>query len=345
MLKRSISASWRTNVSGEKRIFSGIQPSGRLHIGNYLGAIKNWIPLQDEYQCVWGIVDYHAITVPYEPKELEERVIDCAASYIAAGLDPQKSIFMLQSQVKEHTELAWILNTITPISWLERVPTFKDKAKQFSKNLNMGLLDYPVLMAADIILYKAVAVPVGEDQLPHLELCREIVRRFNLTFGETFPEPKEIVSQGALIKGLDGKSKMGKSLNNCIYLDETSEDIWKKLSTAVTDTQRIRRNDSGNPEVCNIFSLHKLFSTKEEIESVRKGCSTAGIGCLECKKILSNNISEELAPIREKLLKLKANKKYIRDVLKDGIARSKEITKQTMAEVCDKIGTNYKFLK
>ena len=328
-----------------KRIFSGIQPSGRLHIGNYLGAIKNWLTLQDEYKCIWGIVDYHAITVPYEPKELEERVIDCVASYIAAGLDPKKSILMLQSQVKEHTELAWILNTITPISWLERVPTFKDKAKQFSTSLNMGLLDYPVLMAADIILYKADAVPVGEDQLPHLELCREIVRRFNNTFGETFPEPKEIISSGALIKGLDGKSKMGKSLENCIYLDDTPEEIWKKLSTAVTDTQRIRRNDPGNPEVCNLFSLHKLFSTQEQIDTVSKGCQTAGIGCIECKKILSNNIIEELAPIREKQEKLKADKGYLKDILKEGIAKSKEIAKQTMSEVYEKIGSDYKFLK
>ena len=328
-----------------KRIFSGIQPSGRLHIGNYLGAIKNWITLQDEYQCIWGIVDYHAITIPYEPKELEERVIDCAASYIAAGLNPEKSILMLQSQVKEHTELTWILNTITPISWLERVPTFKDKAKQFSASLNMGLLDYPVLMAADIILYKADAVPVGEDQLPHLELTREIVRRFNSTFGQIFPEPKSIISSGALIKGLDGKSKMGKSLENCIYLDETPEEIWKKLSTAVTDPQRIRRNDIGNPEVCNLFSLHKLFSTKEQINYVNNGCKTADIGCLDCKRILSDNISNELAPIRENLIKLKNNNDYLRDVLNEGIKKSKEIARQTMSEVYDKIGVTYKFLK
>ena len=328
-----------------KRIFSGIKPSGRLHIGNYLGAIKNWITLQDEYQCVWGIVDYHAITVPYEPKELEERVIDCVASYIAAGLDPQKSILMLQSKVKEHCELAWILNTITPISWLERVPTFKDKAKQFSSSLNMGLLDYPVLMAADIILYKADAVPVGEDQLPHLELTREIVRRFNNTFGQTFPEPKAITSSGALIKGLNGNSKMGKSLENCIYLDETPEEIWKKLSTAVTDPQRIRRNDPGDPEMCNIFSLHKLFSKKEQIDYVNNGCKTADIGCLDCKKILSNNIAAELSPIRKKLIELKNNRDYLKDVLNEGIRKSKEIAIQTMSEVYDKIGTNYKFLK
>lgn len=328
-----------------KRIFSGIQPSGRLHIGNYLGAIKNWIPLQDKYECVWGIVDYHAITVPYEPMEMEERVIDCAATYLAAGLDPQKSILMLQSQVKEHTELTWILNTITPISWLQRVPTFKDKAKQFSGYLNMGLLDYPVLMAADIIIYKAEAVPVGEDQLPHLELTREIVRRFNNTFGETFPEPKEIISKGALIKGLDGQDKMSKSLGNCIYLDETPEQIWEKLSTAVTDPQRIRRTDPGNPDVCNLFSLHKHFSMNAQQQEVAEGCRTAKIGCLDCKKILSDNISNELAPIREKQRILKANPEIISGILHDGIKKSRKIAQQTMKEVYEKLGFKYNFLK
>ncbi len=179
-----------------KRIFSGIQPSGRLHLGNYLGAIKNWISLQDEYECIWGIVDFHAITVSYAPENLEERVIDCAATYLACGLDPKKSVLMIQSHVKEHAELTWILNTITPISWLERVPTYKDKSRRYKSNLNMGLLDYPVLMAADIILYKAKAVPIGEDQLPHLELTREIVRRFNHIFGKTFSRTKGNYQKG-----------------------------------------------------------------------------------------------------------------------------------------------------
>ena len=200
-------------------------------------------------------------------------------------------------------------------------------------------------MAADIILYKADAVPVGEDQLPHLELTREIVRRFNSTFGVTFPEPKEIIRSGAFIKGLDGENKMSKSLDNCIYLDETPEGIWKKLSTAVTDPQRIRRNDIGNPEICNLFSLHKLFSTKEQIDYVNNGCKTADIGCLDCKRILSDNISNELTPIRENLIKLKNNKDYLRDVLNKGIKNSREIARQTMSEVYDKIGVNYKFLK
>ncbi|MBL7108164.1 MAG: tryptophan--tRNA ligase [Candidatus Cloacimonetes bacterium] len=328
-----------------KRIFSGIQPSGRLHIGNYFGAIKNWLQLQNEYQCIWGIVDYHAITVPYKTDELEERVIDCTASYLAAGLDPEKSILMIQSKVKAHTELTWILNTISPISWLERVPTYKDKSKQFSSNLNMGLLDYPVLMAADVILYKANAVPVGEDQLPHLELCREIVRRFNHIFGKTFPEPKAIIKKGAFVKGLDGKNKMSKSLNNCIYLDENPDDIWEKLSTAVTDPQRVRKTDAGNPEICNIFSLHKLLSSKSQIEYCKVGCQTADIGCLKCKKILSENIIQELSPIRARLIELKKNKKYLKEILMNGIEKSRKIAEQTMTEVYDKIGIKYKFLK
>jgi len=329
----------------DKRIFSGIQPSGRLHIGNYLGAIKNWLALQNEYDCIWGIVDYHAITVDYDTDELEDKVIDCAASYLACGLNPEISTLMLQSTVKEHTELAWILNTITPVSWLQRVPTFKDKALQHSSNVNMGLMDYPVLMAADILIYKANYVPVGEDQLPHLELTREILRRFNHKFGDVFPETKEIMSSGANVKGLDGKNKMSKSMDNCIYLEDTEDEIWKKLSVAVTDPQRIRKNDPGRPELCNVFSLHKLFSSEEEIEYVKKGCKAGSIGCLDCKKILSKNINTELAPIRENIIEYKKKTDYIKDVLQEGKKRSKKIAEQTMEEVYEHLGKKYKFLE
>ncbi len=328
----------------KRRIFSGIQPTGKLHIGNYLGAIKNWINLQDDYDCIWGIVDFHSMTVPYDHEGMSSRVLDCAATYLAAGLDPEKCELMIQSRVKEHTELTWILNTVTPISWLERVPTFKDKSKRFSDSVNMGLMDYPVLMAADIILYKAEAVPVGEDQLPHLELTREIVRRFNSTFGDTFPEPKEIVSEGALVRGLDGQAKMSKSMDNCIYIDETPEDIWKKLSTAVTDPQRVRKIDPGDPKVCNIFSLHQLFSSQEQVEYCASGCKSASIGCIECKKILAENIANELAPIREKKIELLNDVDYIKDVLNAGITFSQKIAAETMEEVYQKIGTYYPFL-
>ncbi len=322
----------------KKIVFSGIQPSGRLHIGNYVGAMKNMIALQHDYFCIYGIVDYHAMTVRFDPKLLEAGILNCAVDYIAAGIDPEKSILMLQSTVSEHTELAWILNTITPISWLSRVPTFKEKRKENPDYVNMGLFDYPALMAADIILYKADVVPVGDDQIPHLELTREIARRFNAYFGKTFPEPKAKLGQISRILGLDGVNKMSKSLDNCIYLDETKEEIWKKLSTAVTDTKRKRRTDPGNPNVCNIFTMHKAFSMQNDIDYCAKECRSAGIGCLDCKKILLENMYKELEPIQKKQKELCRKKDYIYEVLKDGKKRAKAIAKETMDEVYERIG-------
>ena len=319
-------------------VFSGIQPSGRLHIGNYVGAMKNMIALQDEYFCIYGIVDYHAMTVRFDPKEMEMSIFNAAVDYLAAGIDPQKSILMLQSTVSEHTELAWILNTITPISWLSRVPTFKEKSKENPDYINMGLFDYPALMAADIILYKAHVVPVGDDQVAHLELTREIVRRFNSSFGQTFPEPKAKLGEISRILGLDGVNKMSKSLGNCIYLDETKEEIWKKLSTAVTDTNRKKRNDPGNPDICNIFTMHKAFSKQKDIEHCAHGCRTAEIGCLDCKKILLDNMYKELEPIQNKQKELRSKKDYIYEVLRDGKKRAKQIAQKTMDEVYKKIG-------
>ncbi len=321
-------------------VFSGIQPSGRLHIGNYVGAMKNMIALQDEYFCIYGIVDYHAMTVRFDPKEMEMSIFNAAVDYLAAGIDPQKSILMLQSTVSEHTELAWILNTITPISWLSRVPTFKEKSKENPDYINMGLFDYPALMAADIILYKAHVVPVGDDQVAHLELTREIVRRFNSSFGQTFPEPKAKLGEISRILGLDGVNKMSKSLGNCIYLDETKEEIWKKLSTAVTDTNRKKRNDPGNPDICNIFTMHKAFSKQKDIEHCAHGCRTAEIGCLDCKKILLDNMYKELEPIQNKQKELRNKKDYIYEVLRDGKKRAKQIAQKTMGEVYKKIGIN-----
>jgi len=322
----------------KKIVFSGIQPSGRLHIGNYVGAMKNMIALQHDYFCVYGIVDYHAITVRFDPKEMEAGIFNCAVDYIAAGIDPGKSILMLQSTLSEHTELAWILNTITPISWLSRVPTFKEKSKENPDYVNMGLFDYPVLMAADIILYKAEVVPVGDDQIPHLELTREIVRRFNSYFGNTFPEPKAMLGPITRILGLDGVNKMSKSLDNCIYLDETKEEMWKKLSTAVTDTNRKRRADPGNPGVCNIFTMHKAFSKQEDIDYCARECRSAGIGCLDCKKILLENIDQELEPIQKKQKELRSKREYIYDVLRDGKKRATVIAEKTMDEVYERIG-------
>ena len=324
----------------QKRVFSGIQPSGRLHVGNYVGAMRNMIALQKDYFCIYGIVDYHAMTVHFDPKEMEKSILDCAIDYMAAGIDPDRSVLMVQSTVSEHTELAWILNTITPISWLLRVPTFKEKREQNPDYVNMGLLDYPVLMAADIVLYKAEVVPVGDDQLPHLELTREIVRRFNSLFGHVFPEPKAQLGEVARILGLDGVNKMSKSLDNCIYLDDSREEIWKKLSTAVTDVRRKRRTDPGNPEECNIFTMHKAFSKKEDIDYCARECRAAGIGCLDCKKILLENMYKELEPIQKRQAQLREDRDAVQEILARGRKRAKEIAVQTMGEVYTKLGIN-----
>ncbi len=324
-----------------KNFFSGIQPSGRLHIGNYLGAIKQWTALQDSYEPVFGIVDYHAMTARYDPSEMQGRVLDAAASYLAAGLDPERGIMMVQSHVPEHVELAWILNCVTPMGRLSRIPTFKEKVRQNPDNVNMGLFGYPVLMAADILLYRSEIVPVGEDQVPHLEFTREIARRFNNTFGETFPEPAEVLSSGARILGLDGVDKMSKSLDNCLYLDDTDEVITKKLSTAPTDPARKRRDDPGNPDVCNIYSYHKVFSTPEELEHCAEGCRTAGIGCLDCKNILIEHMKELIGPIREKRTDLLARPEELRRILRDGGERARPIARATMAEVKERTGVAF----
>jgi len=322
----------------KKRIFSGVKPTGELHLGNYLGAVKNWIALQDEYDCVYSIVDLHAMTTDFEPQTLKENIFKIACLYLACGLDPQKSILMVQSAVKYHAELCWIFNCLTPISWAERVPTYKEKAAQQEENLNIGLLDYPVLMAADIMLYKAEVVPVGEDQLPHIEFTREVLRRFNARFGDTFPETKGIVGQGARVKGLDGSAKMGKSLDNCIYLYEDETSIWAKMSKAVTDTARIKKTDPGDPDVCNIFSYHKLFSSAEEIDLVVNGCKKAEIGCLQCKKIITKNIANEFEPIRVKYFDYLSKPDVVNDILADGNRRANDIAKQVMQEVYEKVG-------
>lgn len=322
----------------KKRVFSGIQPSGRLHIGNYVGAMCNWIPMQDDHLCIFGIVDYHAMTVRFEPEEMEARIFNAAVDYLAAGIDPEKSILMVQSTVSEHTELAWVLNTITPIGWLSRVPTFKEKRKTNPDYVHMGLLDYPVLMAADIILYKAEVVPVGDDQVPHLELTREIVRKFNSLFGQTFPEPKAKLGEVPRILGLDGADKMSKSLDNCIYLDENGEEIWKKLAPAVTDTNRKRRSDPGNPDVCNIFTMHRAFSPEKDIEYCARECRCAGIGCLDCKKILLGTMAKVLEPIQRKQEALRQKPEYVYDLLTRGRERAKGIAGQTMADVYERIG-------
>jgi tryptophanyl-tRNA synthetase len=322
----------------KKRLFSGIQPSGDVHIGNYLGAIKNWVRMIEQYDCIFCIVDYHAITIEYDPKEMQRCILNAAAVNIAAGLDPNRCTIFVQSYVTEHTELAWILNTITPMGHLERMTQFKDKSKQHRENINAGLFTYPVLQTADILLYKGEAVPVGEDQVQHIELAREIARKFNLRYGETFPDPQEVLSAAPRIMGLDGKTKMSKSLGNYISLVETPESIWKKLSTAVTDENRKRRTDPGNPEICNLFTLHKHFSKKEQIDRINVVCRTAEIGCIECKKILSDNIVEALTPIRYRYEQLIKDTTYLLDLLHTCAKKCKNIAENTMAEVKRKMG-------
>ena len=315
----------------KKRLFSGIQPSGDVHIGNYLGAIRNWVRMIDQYDCIFCIVDYHAITIEYNPEDMQKRILNAASVNIAAGLDPNRCIIFVQSHVPEHTELAWILNTVTPIGHLERMTQFKDKSKQHRENINAGLFTYPVLQAADILLYKGEAVPVGEDQVQHIELCREIARKFNMRYGETFPDPMEILSEAPRIMGLDGKTKMSKSLGNY-------ESIWKKLSTAVTDENRKRRTDPGNPDICNLFTLHKYFSKKEQIDRINVVCRSAEIGCIECKKILSDNIVEALTPIRYRYEQLIKNPDYLLDLLHTSAKKCKNIAENTMIEVKKKMG-------
>jgi len=316
-----------------KRIFSGIQPTGEIHLGNYVGAIRNWVYLQDEYDCIFSVVDYHAITIEYPAEEMKKRTLDTAVILLACGLTPEKSDIFVQSHVPEHTELAWIFNTVTPIGEVERMTQFKDKARQHRANINMGLMDYPVLQAADILLYKAGYVPVGEDQVQHIELCREVARKFNARFSPIFPEPEELLSLAPRILGVDGQSKMSKSLGNYIGILEEEADVWEKLRTAVTDVNRVRRKDPGNPEVCNIYTIHRAFSDNNMLIEIDKGCTTAGIGCIDCKKMLFENLKKELEPIRLKAAELQRNMDYVMDVLAQGAAACKKTATATMDEV------------
>jgi len=320
------------------RVFSGIQPSGIIHIGNYVGAIKNWIKIQQEHDSIFCIVDYHAITVSYDFKKMPDTIFNTAAILLSCGIDPKKSKLFIQSDIKEHTELAWILSTFTSYGDLTRMTQFKDKSKQHTDNINAGLFFYPVLMAADILLYKAEIVPVGLDQLQHLELTREITRKFNYVVGNIFPEPKEMLSEVPKILGLDGEAKMSKSMNNYISLIEEDKDLWEKIKDAKTDERRIKRTDPGDPDTCNIFNIHKVFSKKDEIEMINTECRKAGIGCIDCKKILNKNLLEFITPIREKVNYYKNNKNEVIDILKESSNKCRKIAEETMEEVKSKMG-------
>lgn len=319
----------------KQRVLSGIQPSGRLHIGNLVGALQNWVRLQEQYDCYYFIADWHALTSQYaDTSQLKEYVKDVVINCLAAGLDPEKATIFRQSQVLEHAELHLLLSMITPLGWLERVPTYKEKQEQVTdRDLGTyGFLGYPLLQSADILIYKANYVPVGVDQVPHLEITREIARRFNHFYGEVFPEPEALLTEFPKVPGTDGR-KMSKTYNNCIYLSDSPKDVEQKIKTMPTDPQRIKRTDRGDPELSPVYQLHKVFSSKQEQEMVAEGCRTAGIGCIDCKKILLKNLFRTLEPIWEKRKTLMENPDYLEDIVASGSRKAEKAASETMAHV------------
>ena len=323
------------------RIFSGIQPSGELHIGNYLGAVQNWVRLQEGRDATFFcIVDLHALTGNYEPTDLRRRRREMAVSLLAAGLDPERCTLFFQSAVTQHAELAWIFNTVTPLGELERQVQYKEKSAR-QESVLTGVLTYPVLQAADILLYHATRVPVGEDQVQHLELSREIARRWNNHFAPAspyFPEPQPLLTPVRRLMGLDGQAKMSKSLGNTIGLLETREQIWDKIRPAMTDPARVRKSDPGNPEVCNIYSMHKAFSDAATQVTVAANCRSAAWGCIECKKVLAESMEEVLVPIRRRATEIGARPSYVTDVLEEGAKRARTTAQDTMRQVYERMG-------
>lgn len=329
-------------MSKKGKIFSGMRPTGKLHIGHLLGALENWIQLQDEYECIFGIVDLHAMTTSYQDlSALPQNVREMAIDFVAAGLNPEKCLIMRQSLVQEHAELHLILSMITPTPWLIRNPTLKEQARDMglikSENddematIDYGYLGYPVLQTADILLYKGDTVPVGEDQVPHIEISREIARRFNNHFGEIFPEPKAKLTKTPRLVGMDGR-KMSKSYGNCIYLDDDQDMIVKQVRKMITDPQKIRKNDPGRPDVCSVFAYHQVFNP-EELTEIRSGCGSGELGCVACKKNLAENISNYISPIRERRQELAKDVDYIDKLITDGSDKAREIAQNTMDEV------------
>jgi len=323
------------------RVFSGVQPTGLPHLGNYFGAFVNWVELQNAgNDCIYCIVNQHAITIPQDRAALSKQTLQLAAVLLSLGIDPKKSILFVQSDVPAHAQLAWILSCLAPIGQMERMIQFKEKSKT-QGDATLGLFSYPVLQSADILLYKAKLVPVGIDQAQHLELTRELARKFNNQYKPIFPEPKTLHTTTTKVVGLDGKSKMSKSANNYISIVEEKEKIWKKLAPAVTDPARVTRKDPGNPDICNIGSLHKLFSSKKDLAWVDNGCRKAQIGCIDCKKKLFEGIEAKMGPIRENYKMWMAKPDEIRAVLADGAQRANAIAQETLREVSDLIGFSY----
>ncbi len=321
----------------KKTILSGLRPTGRVHLGNYWGAVKNWVDLQADYECRYFVADIHALTTDYaDTSAIREATLEAVADWISVGLDPERSIVFLQSRVPQHAELALLLGMITPLGWLERVPTYKEQQEQLKERdlATFGFLGYPVLMTADIALYRADYVPVGKDQESHLEICREIVRRFNGLYGDVFPEPKALFTATPKVPGLDGR-KMSKSYGNTIALSDSADEVAKKVMGMVTDPQRARRSDPGRPEVCNLFPFHQLYSPADEVAVVDAECRTAARGCVDCKKHLIRNMNAALAPVREKRAEIARRPGYVEDVLATGSAKAEALAKETMKKVSD----------
>lgn len=327
-----ITPSVQTIVS--QTIVSGMRPTGLLHLGHYFGVLKNWQQLQNQYRCFFFVADWHSLTTEYNQvdivqKTLREMVID----WLASDIDPQKATLFVQSSISEHAELHLLFSMITPLGWLERVPSYKELQKELTgKDLSTyGFLGYPLLQTADVALYKATKVPVGQDQVPHIELAREIVRRFNHLYKEIFPEPQSLLTKAAKIRGSDGR-KMSKSYNNCVYLADSESQVEKKIREYMTDPARKRREDPGNPEICPIFDYHKIVSTTAEAQQIDQDCRSAGIGCVDCKKILLKNLNHELAPFREKRQALIKKPQVVDEILAAGRTKAKAIASQTLAE-------------
>lgn len=321
------------------RVFSGARPTGRQHLGNYLGAIQNYVALQDDYDCIYCIVDLHALTTVDTTENLRENTREMALDFLAAGIRPEETIIFVQSHVPQVTELHTILSMVTPLGKLTDLPTFKDKVRQQPNNVNYGLVGYPVLMTADIVLYKANLVPVGIDQAPHLEFAREIVRSFNYRYNtDVLIEPEMKNTEVPKVIGIDGQDKMSKSLDNHIEIAATPEETQARVMQMVTDPQRVRRSDPGDPDVCNVFSMHKIFSSMDEVAMVDVECRRAGIGCVDCKKLFAKNLNEHFSPFRARRSELAQDPAYVDEVLQDGARRARTIAERTIAEVREAVG-------
>ncbi len=324
----------------KKVVLSGVRPTGPAHLGNLAGAMRNWLLLQDKYRCFYSIVTWHALSSEYQnAKVIKDYTLEMAIDLLSIGLDPERCVIFIQSDVKEHAELHLLLSMITPLPWVERVPTFKDMQKEMEdRDLNTyGYLGYPVLQAADILIYKADVVPVGEDQAPHLELAREIARRFNRLFGEVFPEPQTLLTETPRLAGTDGR-KMSKSFGNAIYLKDSPEVIREKISTMVTDTRRKRRSDPGVPEDCPVFTLHTAFVEKKRREELARECRRAGIGCLDCKSVVIDSLIRLLTPYWQKRTAYEKDPERVREILEEGNRRARKVAQKTMEEVRAGIG-------